>query len=262
MTGHCTNERWRPVAVAALLLLAVAAPAQARPPAGWGPDTHAARLYAAQRPGRIAFAVRTEQRFWGRHADTTFPSASVLKAMLLVAYLREPYVRGRALRHSERALLTPMIRRSDNDAATAIRARIGNGALVHLAHVVGMKRFRPAAIWGLSRIDARDQTLFFLRIDRLLPPRHRAYGLRLLRTVVPWQRWGVGRVAPAGWELYFKGGWGSGTGLVDHQVALLRRGDERVAIAVLTVADGSHAAGKVTLKGIFARLLKGLAGAG
>ena len=35
-------------------------------------------------------------------------------------------------RRSERALLTPMIRRSDNDAATAIRARIGNGALVRL----------------------------------------------------------------------------------------------------------------------------------
>ena len=69
---------------------------------------------------------------------------------------------------------------------------------------------------------------------------------------------GIGRVAPPGWELYFKGGWGSGTGRVDHQVALLRRGDERVAIAVLTLADGSHAAGKVTLRGIFARLMKGL----
>jgi beta-lactamase class A len=238
-----------------------AAPAQARPPQGWVPDTHAARVYAQHRPGRIAFAVRTEQRFWGRSADAAFPSASVLKAMLLVAYLREPYVRDRALRHSERALLTPMIRRSDNDAATAIRARIGNGALVHLAHVAGMTRFRPAAIWGLSQIDARDQTLFFLHIDHYLPPRHRAYGLRLLRTVVPSQRWGIGRVTPPGWTVYFKGGWGSGTGLVDHQVALLRRGDERVAVAVLTVADGSHAAGKATLKGIFARLLRNLAGA-
>jgi beta-lactamase class A len=258
MTRQSTNERWRPVAVAACLLALVAAPAQARPPQGWVPDTHAARVYAEHRPGRIAFAVRTDQRFWGRSADVRFPSASVLKAMLLVAYLREPYVRDRPLHHSERALLTPMIRRSDNDAATAIRARIGNGALVHLAHVVGMTRFEPAAIWGLSQITARDQTEFFLRIDRYLPARHRAYGLRLLRTVVPSQRWGIGRVAPAGWELYFKGGWGSGTGRVDHQVALLRRGDERVAIAVLTLADGSHAAGKVTLNGIFARLLKGL----
>src|SRR3954451_20665390 len=75
MTLHSKNERWRPVLVGACLL-ALAAPAQARPPDGWRPDTHAARVYAEHRPGRIAFAVRTEQGFWGRQADTTFPSAS------------------------------------------------------------------------------------------------------------------------------------------------------------------------------------------
>jgi beta-lactamase class A len=215
----------------------------------------AARAYAHHRPGRIAFAVRTQKRFWGWHADATFPSASVLKAMLLVAYLREPYVRNRPLRPAERALLSPMIRRSDNDAATTVRARIGNGALVRLAHAAGMTRFRPAAIWGRSQITARDQTRFFERIDRMLPARHRAYGMRLLASVVPSQRWGIGEVAPRGWQLYFKGGWGSGTGAVDHQVALLKRGCARVSVAVMTLNDGSHAYGKETLKGIFARLL-------
>ena len=28
-------------------------------------------------------------------------------------------------------------------------------------------------------------------------------------------------MGPPGWHLYFKGGWGSGTGWVDHQTALL-----------------------------------------
>ena len=55
--------------------------------------------------------------------------------------------------------------------------------------------------------------------------------------------------------MYFKGGWGSGTGAVDHQVALLVRGEERIAIAVLTADNGSHAAGKKTLEGVFRRLL-------
>ena len=36
------------------------------------------------------------------------------------------------------------------------------------------------------------------------------------------------------------------------------RGCARVSIAVLTMYDGSHAYGKDTLKGIFARLLRGL----
>ena len=39
--------------------------------------------------------------------------------------------------------------------------------------------------------------------------------------------------------MYFKGGWGSGTGAVDHQVALLERGEERIAVAVFTASNGS-----------------------
>jgi beta-lactamase class A len=201
--------------------------------------------------------VRTDDRLWGWKPDEQFPSASVLKAMLLVAYLR--HVGDRPLRGSERALLTPMIRRSDNFAATTIRDRIGDGALVRLAHRVGMTRFRPGgAIWGNSQITARDQTRFFLHIDSYIPAAHRAYAMKLLRTVIPSQRWGIGKVPLPGWTVYFKGGWGSGTGRVDNQVALLVKGDERVSVAVLTVADGSHAAGKETLRGIFARLLRGL----
>jgi hypothetical protein len=65
-------------------------------------------------------------------------------------------------------------------------------------------------------------------------------------------------VKPRGWDLYFKGGWGSGSGAVDHQVALLRKGRYRVSVAVMTTSNGSHAYGKQTLKGVFRRLLRGL----
>ena len=95
-----------------------------------------------------------------------------------------------------------------------------------------------------------------------MPLRHRGVALRLLRSIVREQRWGIARVAPREWSLYFKGGWGSGAGSVDHQVALLRRGEERVAVAITTTANGSHAAGKRTLRGVAARLLRGLARAG
>jgi len=188
----------------------------------------------------------------------TVPSASVLKAMLLVAYLRQPDVRARALGKADRALLTPMIRWSDNVAATRVRDIVGNDGLVRLAHRVSMRAFTPAAIWGLSRVDAADQTLFFLHIDRFVPARHRAYALRLLSSIVPSQRWGIARVRPPGWALYFKGGWGSGSGAVDHQVALLRRGGRRVSVAILTTSSPSHTYGKATLRGVAARLLDGL----
>src|SRR3954469_17674513 len=82
-----------------------------------------ARDYAAQRPGTVAFAVRSDTGFAGVGVDRVFPSASVLKAMLLVAYAR--HARDRPFTAAERALLSPMIRRSDNAAASTIFTRVG-----------------------------------------------------------------------------------------------------------------------------------------
>jgi hypothetical protein len=178
--------------------------------------------------------------------------------MLLVAYLRQGDVRARALRRGDRALLDPMVRRSDNLTATRVRDDVGDAGLRRLARRVGMRRFSTHPVWGMSRVDADDQTRFLLHVDRYVPKRHRVYAMRLLRTIVHSQRWGIGRVAPRDWNLYFKGGWGSGSGAVDHQVALLRRGRLRVSVAIMTTGNGSHAAGKATLRGVAARLLRGL----
>jgi hypothetical protein len=228
----------------------------------WRPDISAATQYALQRHGTIAFEVRTPTRSWGWHAYRTFPSASLLKAILLVAYLDRPSVRARPLRASDRALLSPMIRRSDNDAAGRVLAIDGSRTVYAVARRASMSRFRlVTGVWGLSRVDAADQARFFLHIDRLVAPRHRAYALHLLNTITPSQRWGIARVRPSGWRLYFKGGWGSGTGWVDHQTALLTRGGQRVSVSILTFEDGSHPYGTQTLQGIAARLLRSLGSA-
>lgn len=225
----------------------------------WQPGVVGADAFAAHRRGTVAFAVRTECGAWGRRQDLPAPSASVIKAMLLVAYLQRDGVRDRPLGRAQKALLNPMIRRSDNVAATRVLAIVGAARLQRDAERWGMKDFRVSpSPWGASRITARDQARFWLHLDRRLPPRHRQYGLRLTRTIVPSQRWGVARVAPRGWTLHFKGGWGSGTGTVDHQVALLTRGDQRVSLAILTTAQGTHAYGQATLEGVARRLLRGL----
>jgi hypothetical protein len=151
-------------------------------------------------------------------------------------------------RHGVIAFAVPRADR-DRRARPAPRARAPRrDALLHT-------RDRPL---GLSRIDAADQARYFLWIDSLVASRHRAYAMKLLNTITPAQRWGVARVRPPGWRLYFKAGWGSGTGWVDHQVALLTGGDERVSVAILTQSDGSHAYGKQTLRGIAMRLLRSL----
>jgi Beta-lactamase enzyme family len=224
----------------------------------WTPHVAKAEQWAASRQGFVAFAVRTDDHLWGRRMNRQVPSASVFKAMLLVTYLRQRSVRHRDLERADKALLAPMIRRSDNLAATRVRDIVGNAAVVRFAHRVGMTRFAIAEVWGLSQITAVDQTKFFLHIDGFVPKRHRHYALHLLRTIVPSQRWGMAQVTPDGWRLFFKGGWGSGTGAVDHQVGLLRRGDDRVAVAVLTLSSPSHDYGKATLRGVSQRLLAGL----
>jgi len=224
----------------------------------WRPHIREAASYAATRAGEVSFGVRTSGGLRGIGLRRGVPSASVVKAMLLVGYLRRPDVRGRSLRADERALLGPMIRRSDNAAASRICNIVGTGGLARLAHRVRMRRFHATRPWGLSTIDVADQTRFFLHIDRYVPRRHRRYAMRLLGSIVPSQRWGISRVRPRGWALYFKGGWGSGTGWADHQVALLRRGKRRVAVAILITSSPSHDYAKETLRGVAARLLHGL----
>jgi beta-lactamase class A len=224
----------------------------------WHPHMLAAIGYNDTRTGDIAFAVRTEHSFYGYREDHVEWSASVVKAMLMVAYLDQPSVAGRPLNGYDTSLLDPMITQSDNAAASQVRNIVGNGGLQALANRVGMTHFATASIWGQTQITASDQTKLFLHIDSYIPPRHRAYAMHLLASIIPSERWGIGEVAPKGWRVYFKGGWGSGTGLIDHQVALLVRGCARISIAVLSMNDGSHDYGKETLKGIFSRLLRGL----
>jgi len=250
------------LAVAAVLVGGIPAPAAPRCaalPAAWKPHVNEARHWAQSRRGTLSFAVRAEGRLYGWRTRRTVPTASVLKAMLLATYLDRPSVRSRRLHRGDLRLLDPMVRRSDNDAATRVLAIVGGAGVYRLAHRVGMHHFHLAPIWGLSTTDAADQTRFFLHYERFVPPRHRATAFRLLRTIVPAQRWGVGRVRLPGWTVHFKGGWGSGTGRVDHQVALLTGcGSSRVAVAVMTTANGTHLYGQRTLEGVFRRLLRGL----
>jgi hypothetical protein len=225
----------------------------------WQRRMKSAVQFARRRAGSVSFAVVDERgRIHGFHRGRRYSSASVVKAMLLVAYLRKGGVRGRRLHGNEKATLGPMIRRSDNGAATTIHNNVGNRGLRRLARRAGMRRFTPSSVWGGSQITPRDQARFFFRIRGLVPKRHRAYALGLLRRIVPGQRWGVPPGKPKGWRVHFKGGWTpSGGGWRVHQAALLRQGHRRLAIAVLTEGDPSLGYGAGTITGVTRRLLRG-----
>lgn len=220
---------------------------------------HAARRYAAGRTGRVSFAVTSPTGATsGRALEQPFTSASVVKALILVAYLNRLEEQGRAPTPPERDRLAAMIRTSDNDSATAIFRRLGPAAIRDLAARAGLRSFSVGAHWGEAQITAADQARFFLRLDGLLAPPRRASARRLLRTVVAEQSWGIPAASRPRWRTYFKGGWRpERTGDLVNQAALLERGTRRLALAVLTESNPSQKYGAVTIEGIARRLLQG-----
>lgn len=121
-----------------------------------------------------------------------------------------------------------------------------------------MPNFSTGPVWGRTHVNALGVARLFWRIDRFVVPRHRAYARSLLAGVVPAQRWGVPRVAPAGWTPMFKGGFVGPPGArVVNQGVLLEKGTRRFALAVLTHDNPSQLAGEVTIERIAARLLRG-----
>jgi hypothetical protein len=211
-----------------------------------------ARRFARSREGAVAFAViDAEHRPRGLRRTTRFPSASVSKAMLLVAALRR--AGGERLDAADRRHLRPMITLSDNDAASAVYGRVGGEGLRRVARAAGMRRFAEVGHWAAARITAADQARFFLSIDKLVPAAHRRYARKLLSSIVTSQRWGIARAARRERvKVFFKGGWRNG---LTHQVALLERGGRRLALAVLTSGSPSMAYAQETIERIASRVL-------
>ena len=209
-----------------------------------------------QRSGVTAVAVVDSNGvLHGWNQDRQFVTASVIKAMLLVEYLRT----HASISSSALATLTPMIEVSDNNAAEAIYHVVGDSRLYALAKAAGMKRF---AIYGQlfgAQLTAADQARFFYRLPGLVPKSHRKLALYLLSHVVSYQSWGIPAAArPRGWQVWFKGGWrGTNIGQLVHQVARLHKGAHTFSMAVFTDGDPSQGYGIETIEGVAARVLAG-----
>jgi Beta-lactamase enzyme family len=219
-----------------------------------------AEAYAAAR-GDMSFAVMDRSvGLRGYDPDAQYSSASVSKALLLAAELRRLRREGDPLDAATKALLEPMITLSDNRAADAIYARVGDEGLEDVAERAGMDSFEPVpGFWGGDKVTAADLARFFYRLDAAFPARYRAYAKRLLARIAPVERWGIPAAIGRGWSIWFKGGWRppgrkNNSGPVTHQSALLvHRNGERLALAVLT--DEAPAAGGVSAIEGTARIL-------
>jgi hypothetical protein len=215
--------------------------------------------FLSHRAGRTAFAViDSEGRMSGVHEHWTFVSASVVKAMLLVAYLRRLGSLGRQHVDSfSNSFLYPMINVSDNSAATQTWSIVGDGALYRLAHEAGMTDFSISGIWANAQISPADQAKFFFNMDSLIPRQFVGYARYLLSTIAGFESWGIPAVARRrGYAVFFKGGWrGTGLGQLVHQVARLEGHGRRFSIAVMTDGDPSMGYGIGTIQGVTGSLL-------
>ena len=243
----------------ACAVLAIAAPATAAP----YPDRDrmdSVREYLKTRAGVTAVGVIDSRgRVRGIHDRRRFVGASVVKAMLLVAYLRRVADERRELTSYERNRLRPMITVSSNRAAWWVYYRVGDARLRRLARRADMGQFSICCSrWTLAHFSARDQAKFFWRLERLTPRRFRPYASRLLRSVVSRQSWGIPRVArPRGFSVLFKGGWrGTSLGKLVHQAAFVRYRGTGLSLAVLTDGNPSTAYGIKTVEGVARRILR------
>jgi D-alanyl-D-alanine dipeptidase len=234
---------------------AAAPAAGAGRPAAFPPRARvlAARNWVRGRTGASFALFDSRGRVYGWNPRQRYVSASLVKAMLLVAYLRQL---GGPPAEADDDVLGAMIRWSDNDAADAIYARVGDAGLLDLARRARMRDLTVGGHWGGVYFSAADQARFFRRFGRLVPRGAREYARGLLSSIVPGQRWGFSRFAERkGWTTYFKGGWRvTEYGQLVHEAAQFESGGRRFSLAVLTDGNPSHEYGTATLRGVAKRL--------
>ncbi|HET6860946.1 MAG TPA: serine hydrolase [Streptomyces sp.] len=146
-----------------------------------------------------------------------FASASIVKVGILAALLLRAQDAGRPLDAREEAYAEAMIRRSDNDAATALWAAIGGADGLDAAHRrLGLVETRADRAWGRTLTTARDQLTLLRAVFAVadaaagsapgpaLSADSRMYVGHLMERVVPEQAWGV---PAAGSGAAVKNGW-------------------------------------------------------
>ncbi len=223
------------------------------PPVPGAKAVAAAVKWVSGRHSRTGVAVvdsRGELHGWHEHLP--FTGASLVKAMLLVAYLRkEPHPAGLD------AAATLMIYKSDNAAAHAVQGAVGMSGITKVARLAGMRDFKAGGSWIDCKVSAADQARFFYDYLKYVPASRRSFARTLLNGVVSYQRWGIPAAAgPDGWKAFFKSGWLEMDNVLMVQAAWVEKKGVKWAAAVLTEENPTKSYGWDTQKG-FAGLLLG-----
>lgn len=210
-------------AAASLVGVAAATPVQAATPtvsctsqkAGLAKELKA-DITAALKNRRSTAAVALYDRSTGTSCTyrgwVKYDSASVVKATLLAALLRQAQEAHRVLTAREKTLAKAMITKSDNAATTTLWKQVKVRGVQHFLNLAKMTHTTPGAngYWGLTQITAGDEVKLLKLLTKsntVLTNGSRTYELGLMNKVVAGQRWGVPAGAPGSATVHVKNGW-------------------------------------------------------
>ncbi len=231
----------------------------------WPKLIRSAERYLGTRQGVHGLAVvDTEGRLSGYNLHRDFITGSVVKAMLLVAYLRRLDAMGQHTVDSySNSILYPMINVSDNNAATQCWSIVGNSGLYSVAAAAHMTEFSVdtnaswGGEWGAALISPADQAKFFFEMDSLIPHEFVGYARYLLSTIAGYESWGIPAVArPKGYNVFWKAGWRPSPDIyLVHQIARLEGHHRTFSMAIMTDGDPDMGYGIDTIQGTTSALL-------
>lgn len=262
-------KRLSSAALLAVLLVALPMPAQAvtsLPPGAAGLQSALAR-YAAIGGHTMSVGVydeRTGRNYRFRPA-ATYDNASIVKVNILETVLWRAQNEHRWLTAWEQQQAVPMIRNSDNDAATRLWNHVGGSrGVAAYDRAVGLTstRFDPQGRWGLTTSTVGDELVLLRAVGNGRGPlnaRSRQYVRSQMSAVTPWQRWGVSAGPSGGVEL--KNGWlpRSTHGWRVNSIGRIRNAGRDYTIAVLTTDNRSMAEGVATIEGASRIVFRALA---
>jgi hypothetical protein len=188
--------------------LALSGPAQSATRSARTRPLAGVRKYLRSRTGVAQVALydrATGRTYLASDGRDTQYTASIVKADILASWLRRfqsrPGTIPASIPYSVRYLMQNMITMSDNSAATGLFF-FGGGctALTRFNTLIPTRRTEIGCQtptyygWGNTTTTAADQAAIVRVLaypNGVLTPAARAYGLQLMESVIPTQRWGV-----------------------------------------------------------------------
>ncbi|SDN18230.1 serine hydrolase [Allokutzneria albata] len=182
-----------------------------------GPQADAAPVVEIPPGVTTGFAVfdrHTGQMTVQHQATMQFRSASIVKILIALDYLNGRGV-GSPVPDIDLALLEPMLRSSDDTAASILWERNGFNAIVHrMAALIGLTETQPPADpnwWGRTAVSAADVVKIYRYLLERAPHSFRDFVLDNLRKATQCatderdQYFGIPRALPRPWAV--KQGW-------------------------------------------------------